>query len=29
MSNLPIYEMPAQAFATEGVDAVFNLMGDV
>jgi acetolactate synthase-1/2/3 large subunit len=28
MSNLPIYEMLAQAFASEGVDAVFNLMGD-
>ena len=28
MSNLPIYEMLAQAFATEGVDTVFNLMGD-
>ena len=28
MSNLPIYEMLAQAFAGEGVDAVFNLMGD-
>jgi acetolactate synthase I/II/III large subunit len=28
MSNLPIYEMLAQAFATEGVDTLFNLMGD-
>lgn len=28
MSNLPIYEMLAQAFASEGVDTVFNLMGD-
>ncbi len=28
MSNLPIYEMLAQAFASEGVDACFNLMGD-
>ena len=28
MSNLPIYEMLAQAFVSEGVDAVFNLMGD-
>ena len=28
MSNLPIYEMLAQAFASEGVDALFNLMGD-
>ena len=28
MSNLPIYEMLAQAFAGEGVDACFNLMGD-
>ncbi len=27
-SNLPIYEMLAQAFASEGVDALFNLMGD-
>src|SRR5262245_44811736 len=26
MSNLPIYEMLAQAFASEGVDATFNLM---
>jgi acetolactate synthase-1/2/3 large subunit len=28
MSNLPIYEMLAQTFVSEGVDAVFNLMGD-
>ena len=28
MSNLPMYEMLAQAFASEGVDTVFNLMGD-
>lgn len=28
MSNLPIYEMLAQAFAGEGVDTVFSLMGD-
>ena len=28
MSNLPIYEMLAQAFASEGVDSLFNLMGD-
>jgi hypothetical protein len=28
VSNLPIYEMLAQAFASEGVDTVFNLMGD-
>jgi hypothetical protein len=28
MSNQPIYEMLAQAFAGEGVDHVFNLMGD-
>ncbi len=28
MSNLPIYEMLAQAFASEGVDTFFNLMGD-
>src|SRR5260370_10508874 len=28
MSNLPIYEMLAQAFAREGVDTVFSLMGD-
>jgi acetolactate synthase I/II/III large subunit len=28
MSHLPIYEMLAQAFASEGVDALFNLMGD-
>ena len=28
MSNLPIYEMLAQAFASEGVDHLFNLMGD-
>jgi acetolactate synthase I/II/III large subunit len=28
MSNLPIYEMLAQAFASEGVDTIFNLMGD-
>src|SRR6266581_2003336 len=28
MSNLPIYEMLAQAFASEGVDTLFNLMGD-
>jgi hypothetical protein len=24
MSNLPIYEMLAQAFASEGVEALFN-----
>jgi acetolactate synthase I/II/III large subunit len=28
MSNLPIYEMLAQAFAREGVDTLFSLMGD-
>jgi thiamine pyrophosphate-dependent acetolactate synthase large subunit-like protein len=28
MSSLPIYEMLAQAFASEGVDTVFSLMGD-
>jgi thiamine pyrophosphate-dependent acetolactate synthase large subunit-like protein len=28
MSNLPMYEMLAKAFAGEGVDTVFNLMGD-
>src|SRR5882672_996037 len=28
MSNLPIYEMLAKAFAGEGVDTFFNLMGD-
>jgi acetolactate synthase-1/2/3 large subunit len=28
MSNLPTYEMLAQAFAREGVDALFCLMGD-
>ena len=28
MSNLPIYEMLAQAFSSEGVDTIFNLMGD-
>src|SRR5438132_4543204 len=28
MSNLPIYEMLAQAFANEGVDTLFHLMGD-
>jgi hypothetical protein len=28
MSNLPIYEMLAQAFASEGIDTLFNLMGD-
>ena len=28
MSNLPNYEMLAQAFAQEGVDTLFNLMGD-
>jgi acetolactate synthase-1/2/3 large subunit len=28
MSNLPIYEVLAQAFASEGVDTLFNLMGD-
>ena len=28
MSNLPIYEMLAQCFASEGVDTLFNLMGD-
>src|ERR1700732_336070 len=28
MSNLPMYEMLARAFASEGVDTVFNLMGD-
>ncbi len=28
MSNLPIYEVLAQAFAGEGVDTLFNLMGD-
>ena len=28
MGNLPIYEMLAQAFAREGVDTVFSLMGD-
>jgi acetolactate synthase I/II/III large subunit len=27
-SNLPIYEMLAKAFADEGVDTFFNLMGD-
>src|SRR5436190_5737004 len=27
MSNLPIYEVLAQAFASEGVDTLFNLMG--
>jgi len=27
MSNLPIYEMLAQAFAREGVDTLFSLMG--
>jgi thiamine pyrophosphate-dependent acetolactate synthase large subunit-like protein len=28
MSDLPIYEMLAQTFASEGVDTLFNLMGD-
>jgi Thiamine pyrophosphate enzyme, C-terminal TPP binding domain len=28
MSNLPIYEVLAHAFASEGVDPLFNLMGD-
>src|SRR5215469_13597025 len=28
MSNLPTYEMLAQAFAREGVDTLFSLMGD-
>jgi len=28
MSNPPIYEMLAQAFAREGVDTLFSLMGD-
>jgi acetolactate synthase-1/2/3 large subunit len=28
MSNLPIYEALAHAFASEGVDTLFNLMGD-
>jgi hypothetical protein len=28
MTNLPIYEVPAKAFADEGVDTLFNLMGD-
>src|SRR5713226_8346973 len=28
MSNLPIYEMLARAFAREGVDTVFSMMGD-
>src|SRR6202163_4392865 len=28
MSNLPMYEMLAKAFASEGVDTVFNLMGE-
>jgi len=28
MSNLPIYEVLAHAFAGEGVDTLFNLMGD-
>jgi acetolactate synthase-1/2/3 large subunit len=28
VSNLPIYEMLAQSFASEGVDHLFNLMGD-
>ena len=28
MSNLPIYDVLAQAFANEGVDTLFNLMGD-
>src|SRR5258708_1441060 len=28
MSNLPMYEVLAKAFASEGVDTVFNLMGD-
>jgi thiamine pyrophosphate-dependent acetolactate synthase large subunit-like protein len=28
MSNLPIYEMLARAFAREGVDTLFSLMGD-
>jgi thiamine pyrophosphate-dependent acetolactate synthase large subunit-like protein len=28
MSNLPIYEMLAHALAREGVDTLFNLMGD-
>ena len=28
MGNLPIYEMLARAFAREGVDTVFGLMGD-
>jgi acetolactate synthase-1/2/3 large subunit len=28
MSNLPMYEMLAKAFVSEGVDTVFNLMGD-
>ena len=28
MKNLPIYEALAQAFAAEGVDTQFTLMGD-
>jgi acetolactate synthase I/II/III large subunit len=28
MTNLPMYEMLAKAFASEGVDTVFNLTGD-
>jgi hypothetical protein len=28
MNNQPNYEMLAQAFANEGVDTLFNLMGD-
>jgi acetolactate synthase I/II/III large subunit len=28
MTNLPIYEMLARAFADEAVDTFFNLMGD-
>ena len=28
MKNMPIYEALAQAFAAEGVDAHFTLMGD-
>jgi hypothetical protein len=28
MSNLPIYEVLAQAFVSEGYDTLFNLMGD-
>jgi acetolactate synthase I/II/III large subunit len=28
MKNLPIYEALAQAFAAEGVDTHFTLMGD-